>query len=987
MSPRPPDHGARPRVVALTCTLLVAIGLAAAPVGADLAAAAPAGADQRLGTIGSAWEPLGEPSVGGQVTSLSISPHDPSRVLVGGDMLGAGLSTDGGDSWGPTTGFVSWELAEFTWHPHRPFEVWAATMSGPHVSTDGGRTWELRRDGFPAMSSHHYSAPVEQVLFDPTDADRLLAVGGSQRLWHSTGTPRWGAVWESTDSGRTWGHLSDVRPGANVTGAAYLDDRTILASVAHHGVYRSTDSGRSWSPVNSGLDLRDASDIAVHPSDGRTAWVSFFSANGSTPGGVYRTTDGGGSWSPAGSGLPRIAGRSTPEASNYAVVEVAPGDGDVVYTADRRWDRPRVYRSTDGGRRWAEVAHGTRTFYSSGITADALTVSPHTSEVVLVAQSEFILRSTDGGHGWTDVSSRRVGDGWRGTGFSGLVAKGASFNPARPGELVLAAMDGGHTLHSRDGVAWDRDRGGWGGAHDVDHGRDHAAWVLLGQHGTFGGVTRSVDGGATLSAPANDGLPATGSGRSPRSIVAIDRSTALVAVDGRVYRTADGGRRWSVVLDDTGTLADSPQHPNVVVLAGRRGVHRSADAGRTWTPMPGSPAQGAEIVVDPHDPSRLWVTVYKQAGAGLHRYDGRWTRLRDAWHTFGVAVSPADPGTVVVTQTEQPYRDRSVGGVLVSRDGGATFSEWHDGLAMTRAEVIAFDPHDPARLVLGTQGRGFWTARLSTADGSTTPSPPTTAPPASEPPPTTAPPAPGAPPTTVRPSEPSAVAPSSGPPTAHVEVPANIHPGTVLHGEVHRAGATPRLRWALQDLATGTWLRRDGSWGRFETHAGSMDGTSFTVEVADVHPGRYGLSLTPVDSDGVRVSARNRTWEELRVTAPPTTAPPTTAAPAGPPRTRIDISATVAPGAVLSGEVVGGGRSPSLRWALRDQDRGLWLRPGGGWGDYAHHEATMDGTTFGVDLTGVGPGSYGLNLDPADSTGEHVPIEQRRWETFRVVAG
>ncbi|MGD0089531.1 MAG: hypothetical protein ABSE73_06380 [Planctomycetota bacterium] len=41
------------------------------------------------------WEPLNEPGCGGWVTSLSVSPHDTRRVLVGGDMLGVGLSEFG----------------------------------------------------------------------------------------------------------------------------------------------------------------------------------------------------------------------------------------------------------------------------------------------------------------------------------------------------------------------------------------------------------------------------------------------------------------------------------------------------------------------------------------------------------------------------------------------------------------------------------------------------------------------------------------------------------------------------------------------------------------------------------------------------------------------------------------------------------------------------------------------------------------------------
>jgi hypothetical protein len=45
------------------------------------------------------WTPLYEPGCGGWLTSVAVSPHNPRHVLLGGDMLGIGLSTDGGDSW------------------------------------------------------------------------------------------------------------------------------------------------------------------------------------------------------------------------------------------------------------------------------------------------------------------------------------------------------------------------------------------------------------------------------------------------------------------------------------------------------------------------------------------------------------------------------------------------------------------------------------------------------------------------------------------------------------------------------------------------------------------------------------------------------------------------------------------------------------------------------------------------------------------------
>src|SRR3569833_2829550 len=125
-------------------------------------------------------------------------------LLASGDMLGAGLSDDGGKSWQPTFGFSSWEMADFTFDPRNPNLVWVGSMSGPYLSRDGGHHWEARRGGMPAPASDSYTAPVEKVLFDPANPGHLLAFGGSSRFWHTPGRPLRGVVWVSRDDGAKW---------------------------------------------------------------------------------------------------------------------------------------------------------------------------------------------------------------------------------------------------------------------------------------------------------------------------------------------------------------------------------------------------------------------------------------------------------------------------------------------------------------------------------------------------------------------------------------------------------------------------------------------------------------------------------------------------------------------------------------------------------------------------------------------------------------
>ena len=172
------------------------------------------------------WEPLYEPGVGGAIVSVQVSPHDVRHVLAGGDMLGTGVSFDGGETWSPGLGLATYEMATATFHPSSTNEVWMGSCSGPYKSSDGGRTWEMKRRGMPEPARNRYTMMIEKVLFDPRDPSRMLAFSGSSRRW---GACRgFGAVWESLDCGESWtqvgtvttnGWTSESVEGANIVRA------------------------------------------------------------------------------------------------------------------------------------------------------------------------------------------------------------------------------------------------------------------------------------------------------------------------------------------------------------------------------------------------------------------------------------------------------------------------------------------------------------------------------------------------------------------------------------------------------------------------------------------------------------------------------------------------------------------------------------------------------------------------------------------------
>ena len=679
------------------------------------------------------WQPLCEPGSGGWLTGIAISPHDSRCVLMGGDLLGVAWSADRGERWHRAFGFLSWEIGEFSWHPTDPKTVWVGTMSGPHVSHDSGRTWQPQRNGMPPISDGHYSVPIEKVLFDPNNPNRLIAIGGSQRRWASPGEPMWGAVWESTDGGQSWHLLSVIRDdkgkGRNIVAAAFAasSSTTLYAAVDGLGVFVSTDGGKSWQPRNDGLPHTNVNDLVTHPTDPNTLWVALgnFPPKDTAhwlPGGIFKSTDGGKTWRQVTRGMELVATNDPNLTSRFEAIAVAHSRPEILVTCDTAWNRGTAYKSTDGGESWTKIADGSSVdrAYPAGLSMTVIAIDPTNPNVIFMAGSEYALRSVDGGKTWTDVTAYRVGNGWRGRGFSGLCATNVRFNPFNRRHWVVLALDHGFWQSTDGGQSWTTGKGmpAWEGRHDVAFtGRNgEVMFVTRGQFGSFGGIVKSVDGGETWTVLSGKrrGLPELGEQAQPISVHAINPQTVWATIGGKLYRSDDGGEHWRIVHDGPSLSWIAPVKPTSrsFYVAGDLGVYFTPD-GERFTLIEGSPKPATFIIVDPNNPQRIYVTSWRSNMGGLWRWErGKWERLLNDPFVYCIAVHPQNPQRLVIGTNDHPYHDRCFAtGIWVSEDGGKTWQPANDGLGCLRVQCIAFNPHDPTQLICGTLGSGFFIAR------------------------------------------------------------------------------------------------------------------------------------------------------------------------------------------------------------------------------------------------------------------------------------
>jgi photosystem II stability/assembly factor-like uncharacterized protein len=693
------------------------------------------------------WEPLNEPGNMGRVEAVAISPFNPALLLAGGDILGAGLSTNSGVSWEQTMGITECsELNDFTFDPVHSNIVWVGTLSGPYRSTDGGKTWALKRAGMPPMSRTTLTAPIQKVLMDPHDSHILLAIGGNHRHmgYGLNGTTAWGGVWKSTDGGENWTKLTtidDAAAGApddgtgvliNDAGYAAGSSKIIYACSDQGGVYKSTDAGATFSKANTGLPDTKAWALALHPTDPSILWVSLGGG-----GAIYKSTDGAQTWRSCAEGIATDAVKPT----EFRTIAVARSDPNYLYCA--AWTRPAsAYRSTDGGATWTKIVDSGSKRTLAGGSGDPsilafqwLTVDPNNPRHVAGACEGKVVQSWDAGESWKDLTSFAAGSGWRGTGYGGLCCTAIAWNPYKPGQVFTLGMDGGKLLRSDDYLwSWKLADSGligpFNGANAVTFAKDGTIYVASGQFGNTSGaylnepIIKSTNWGATWTYTAR---PSGAKGDNKAVYVDPNDSRQVWAIMGNVlFRSHDGGDRWTpLMLEHSGNLwnlAAARSETTTLYIGAQNGIFQSAD-GTNFSLMAGSPiSSNYEFVyVDPVTPGLLYAVSFNSGSwGGVYRYDRHWTRLFTKPQVRALAIDPGNPKRLALITKWWPARDVSqANGVWVSLNGGVNWEQCNDNLRMLTGTTIAFNPDGSGQLLLGTDGAGFYATDLGGRRGST----------------------------------------------------------------------------------------------------------------------------------------------------------------------------------------------------------------------------------------------------------------------------
>lgn len=287
----------------------------------------------------------------------------------------------------------------------------SSSWLGPQVrwSDDLGATWHETPGGGIRFGEDD-AASVERVW-------QLVPGVDDGVVWAGTEP---GAVWRSTDGGQRfaleealWQHPQKPEWGAGFGGQAFhtilphpTDARSVTAAISTGGVYQTTDGGGSWTARNQGIRAVFLPEGQQYPEFGQC--VHKVTRHPSRPerlflqnhGGVYRSDDHAASWQSIADGLPADFG--------FPVV-VHPHEPDTVYVfplnaGEGRYPtdgRARVWRSTDAGDSWEELADGLPDHFYVGVMRDAMATDDHDSAGLYVgARNGAVWGSADAGETW-----------------------------------------------------------------------------------------------------------------------------------------------------------------------------------------------------------------------------------------------------------------------------------------------------------------------------------------------------------------------------------------------------------------------------------------------------------------------------------------------------------------------------------------------------------------------------------------------------------
>jgi photosystem II stability/assembly factor-like uncharacterized protein len=506
--------------------------------------------------------------------------------------------------------------------------VYAGTEpAGVYKTSDSGKTWQ-------ALPMAPRVSP-----FGVTGSAVMSLAGMGRYLYAGT----MDSLQRSSDGGKTW-ERNNRGFGTNWVSLLGAGQGTVYAG-SFGELWRSLDSGSTWSKLTLPDSASDLEGIAVIDS------IVYL---GRERNGIHRSADRGETWT-------RL---EVPNA--YGILSIHKSQG-ILWAGE---EEGRVYRSKDEGATWIGA---------SACGGDEVMSLAGTATALYAACERGLLLSTDTGKTWNNVADDRLYVLDRE--YAAVLADGNQIYAGGDGGVNRITAGAAGTRPPQFNFGLGRQ---WITAVGSSGTRFYAGYAMRGYHGrTRGAYWKRLQSYAYTTPSAY--LPFAG--RVLAAAIGRDVGAGIKAIDDvedlPYAEPADSGLRQTNVY----ALA---RIGNVLFAGSQRGVYRSTDTAKVWSPvLTGMDSIPAQVLVA--GGTRLFAGSH---GKGLFRsadQGGSWTAIGASLKNPVVALAFAN--NVLVASADSGRE------VWRSADLGATWTRAQTGIAAAWVRALA---SSETRLLAGT---------------------------------------------------------------------------------------------------------------------------------------------------------------------------------------------------------------------------------------------------------------------------------------------
>lgn len=367
-------------------------------------------------------------------------------------------------------------------------------------------------------------------------------------------------VQELRNSGnRVDGLESDWEPqgpgniGGRINSIAVEEDNpdVVYVASARGGVFRTEDDGQTWEPLFDDQLFLSAADIEINPQNPNSIFVgtgdASISSNHYIGDGIYRSTDRGQTWQQLGLEQHGIVSR----------IEVHPMDTNIIYATTT--GRPQtvnedrgVYKSEDAGATWEQVL-----LVSDSTTINDLVIHPENPEIAYVSswqrvrtlftnissgQYSRIFKTVDGGDNWEMIHNGlpegdlgRIGLYMDRTNYDRIITQIVGDDNNTKG--IYITEDAGASWDSIPAIREFRNFDWYFAKIRINPYDPSEIFVLA----VDLWKTNNLGESWTMAAPEWNEYQVHA---DKHDLVFIDEETMILATDGGLYKTSDGGLSW-----------------------------------------------------------------------------------------------------------------------------------------------------------------------------------------------------------------------------------------------------------------------------------------------------------------------------------------------------------------------------------------------------------------------------------------------------------